>query len=131
MRDLEIGPIPVLIILNISSNLGGVTTPVGDPPNIIISSHLGTSFSDFVWNIAPITLIVYLISLVSLMIMFRNKLRARIEIAVLEGGYEFRNKSFYLPVFPPLLWLSCSSYLRISPVSSLLRQLSTVQFSSS
>lgn len=93
---LRLNPIPILIILNVSSNLGGILTPVGDPPNIMLSSHLEISFSDFIWNMAPVTLLAYLISLAFLMIIFRKQLRVSLESVRFENGYEVRNRRLLL-----------------------------------
>ena len=46
-----------VIILAMSSNLGGTATLVGDPPNIIIGSKVGLSFNQFVvYLFAPVAL---------------------------------------------------------------------------
>ncbi|MCS7103244.1 MAG: SLC13 family permease [Candidatus Korarchaeum sp.] len=101
---LGLNPIPALITLSISSSLGGITTPVGDPPNIMISSHLGVPFNDFIWNTAPITLLTYLISLVSLMIMFRKHLKVSIEITTLsESRYELKNRRLLFASVPTII----------------------------
>lgn len=36
---MELNPVPVLISIVIFSNIGGTCTPVGDPPNVIISNN--------------------------------------------------------------------------------------------
>ncbi len=37
-----------------ASNIGGMATLIGDPPNIIIASRAGLSFNDFLVNLAPL-----------------------------------------------------------------------------
>lgn len=32
-------PVPILMAITVHANIGGTTTPVGDPPNIIITSN--------------------------------------------------------------------------------------------
>lgn len=35
-EDLDLNPVPVLMAIVVHANIGGTTTPVGDPPNIIV-----------------------------------------------------------------------------------------------
>jgi len=55
--QLELDPVPFLIVEIIASNLGGTATLVGDPPNLLIGSRVGLSFTDFVWNLTPVVLV--------------------------------------------------------------------------
>lgn len=57
---LKFNPVPMILAEIFCSNLGGSATMCGDPPNIIIGTSLGYSFSDFIFNtglIAGISLI--------------------------------------------------------------------------
>lgn len=36
---MDLNPIPVLMAIVVHANIGGLTTPIGDPPNIIITSN--------------------------------------------------------------------------------------------
>ncbi len=54
---LKLNPIPFLIAEVLASNIGGASTLVGDPPNIIIGSRADLSFVDFLVNLGPIILI--------------------------------------------------------------------------
>ena len=47
-KKLDINPIPFLITEVFASNIGGTSTLIGDPPNIIIGSAAGLSFMAFV-----------------------------------------------------------------------------------
>jgi len=38
-EDIDINPVPILMAIVVHANIGGTTTPVGDPPNIIITSN--------------------------------------------------------------------------------------------
>ncbi|MBP5324864.1 MAG: citrate transporter, partial [Pseudobutyrivibrio sp.] len=53
-RTLKFNPIPVIMAEIFCANLGGSATMCGDPPNIIIGTSLGYSFSDFVLNTGAI-----------------------------------------------------------------------------
>ncbi|HOJ93642.1 MAG TPA: SLC13 family permease [Fervidobacterium nodosum] len=48
------------------SNIGGMSTAIGDPPNIVIYSVSKIPFLDFITNIMPIALILLIIQLVIL-----------------------------------------------------------------
>lgn len=103
-ETLRLNPIPALITLAVSSNIGGLATPVGDPPNIMISSHLGTHFSQFVRNALPPALLNYLISLGVIAIMFREHLGMRIESAApVDAGPIVKNRRLLLAGIPTLI----------------------------
>ncbi|MGS0765313.1 ArsB/NhaD family transporter [Syntrophomonas curvata] len=72
--ELEINPIPFLIAEIISSNIGGTATLIGDPPNIMIGGGAGLGFMDFVTNLAPVVLIVFVVTIALLAIIFRKSL---------------------------------------------------------
>ncbi|MDD7014438.1 MAG: SLC13 family permease [Treponema sp.] len=58
---LKFTPVPMILAEIFCANLGGSSTMCGDPPNIIIGSKLGYSFTDFLTNtglIAGISLVV-------------------------------------------------------------------------
>ena len=42
----------------IASNVGGTSTLIGDPPNIMIGSAAGLSFGDFVVNLGPVIVVI-------------------------------------------------------------------------
>ncbi len=54
---LEVDPIPYLIFVVLSSNIGGTATLIGDPPNIMIASQAHLTFLDFLKVDAPIALV--------------------------------------------------------------------------
>lgn len=61
---LKFNPVPMILSEIFCANLGGSATMCGDPPNIIIGTSLGYSFTDFITNtgmIAGISLIAVLI----------------------------------------------------------------------
>ena len=57
-RKLKIDPYPYLILEIFSSNIGGTATLIGDPPNILIGSSIDLSFMHFVYNLAPVIVII-------------------------------------------------------------------------
>ena len=75
-KQLEINPVPILITEVIASNIGGTSTLIGDPPNIIIGSAAGFSFMDFIVNLAPVVAIILLVVLGFLAVVFKKDLVA-------------------------------------------------------
>lgn len=71
---LGLDPQPYLMAEAILSDTGGVSTLIGDPPNILIGSAAGLTFVDFLTHSLPIVLVVWLTALVMLRILFRKEL---------------------------------------------------------
>ncbi|HZB03075.1 MAG TPA: ArsB/NhaD family transporter [Actinomycetota bacterium] len=73
---LGTSPVPYLIAEVLASNIGGTATLVGDPPNIIIGSRAGLSYTDFLVNLGPIALLILIIFLILARALFRSDLTA-------------------------------------------------------
>jgi Na+/H+ antiporter NhaD/arsenite permease-like protein len=73
---LGTSPVPYLIAEVLASNIGGTATLVGDPPNIIIGSRAGLSYTEFLVNLGPIALLVLIVFLVMARFLFRSDLVA-------------------------------------------------------
>jgi Na+/H+ antiporter NhaD/arsenite permease-like protein len=74
-RILKISPMPYLISQILSSNIGGMATLIGNPPNIMIGSanpHL--SFNDFIIHLAPVAFVIMIITMLLLVWLYRRKL---------------------------------------------------------
>ncbi len=74
---LGISPLPFLISEALLSNTGGVATLVGDPPNVLIGSAAGLSFTDFLVYSLPIVVVVWAGALFLLQFLFRKDLSKR------------------------------------------------------
>jgi Na+/H+ antiporter NhaD/arsenite permease-like protein len=61
-RLMKISAIPFVITITISANLGGTATLIGSLPNIIIGTGVGLTFNDFVLNLTPPILIIYIVN---------------------------------------------------------------------
>ena len=68
-QKLKVNPYPYLLINIFASNIGGTATLIGDPPNILIGSALNLGFTDFLFHLAPVVVII-LISLIALFLYF-------------------------------------------------------------
>jgi len=71
---LGISPFPFLMSEVLLSNIGGVATLIGDPPNILIGSAAGFGFVDFLIHLAPIVLLAWILAQGLLLFMFRREL---------------------------------------------------------
>ena len=73
-KQLNVNPIPFLLSEVFASNIGGASTLVGDPPNIIIASRAGLSFNDFLIHMAPLVIVAMFVITPMLVWMFRKEL---------------------------------------------------------
>jgi Na+/H+ antiporter NhaD/arsenite permease-like protein len=69
---LDIDPRPFLVAEVLASNIGGASTLIGDPPNIIIGSRAGLSFNDFLVHMTPIIAIELAVFVLVLPVLFRG-----------------------------------------------------------
>jgi Na+/H+ antiporter NhaD/arsenite permease-like protein len=76
-KVLEMNPTPLLIAEAMLSNVGGIATLVGDPPNILIGSAAGLSFNDFLTHSLPIVVVLWFIAVLLLRYQFRKELVER------------------------------------------------------
>jgi Na+/H+ antiporter NhaD/arsenite permease-like protein len=73
---LKFNPIPMILSEIFCANLGGSATMCGDPPNIIIGTSLGYSFTDFVTNTGAIAGICLIAVLAYFYLIFHKELTA-------------------------------------------------------
>lgn len=71
-EKLQISPIPFLVTEIIASNIGGTATLIGDPPNIMIGSAVGLSFMDFIIHLAPIAIIIQVVTTALFLLIYRK-----------------------------------------------------------
>lgn len=65
-RALEVRPEPGLVAIALASNIGGTSTLIGDPPNILIASHANIDFMTFLVHVGPaavLSLVAFLVVL--------------------------------------------------------------------
>lgn len=71
---LKFDPVPMILSEIFCANLGGSATMCGDPPNIIIGTSLGYTFSDFLTNTGLIAAVGVVLSVLYFYIAFRKEL---------------------------------------------------------
>ena len=96
-RILKISPMPYLISQILSSNIGGMATLIGNPPNIMIgSANPQLTFNDFIIHLAPVSLVIMLITMVLLVWLYRRKLtvseESKKELSVLLAEASIRDR---------------------------------------
>lgn len=83
-RTLEFDPVPMILAEIFCANLGGAATMCGDPPNIIIGTALGYTFTDFIDNTGLIVAICLVLTILYFWLCFRRQFR-RQELARTSG----------------------------------------------
>lgn len=73
---LKLAPYPYLFSVIFASNIGGTATLIGDPPNIMIGSAAKLTFNDFLINLGPLALVVFLLTLIPFYLIWGRSLRA-------------------------------------------------------
>ena len=72
---LKLDPVALLLPEVFASNVGGTATLIGDPPNIMIGSYAGISFTDFLVNLGLVCAIALGVSIVYFAAWFRQPYR--------------------------------------------------------
>jgi len=101
-EELKITPAPFIITMVIASNMGGASTMIGDPPNILIASATKYTFIDFFLNLTPAIVIVMIGSLGLIWLLYRGKMYVSNERRAKIMEYNDKN----LITNPKLLWIT-------------------------
>lgn len=72
---LEFDPVPMILSEIFCANLGGSATMCGDPPNIIIGTSLGYSFTDFITNTGLMAVVSLVFVVIYFYFAFRKELK--------------------------------------------------------
>ncbi len=77
--ELGLNPVPFIISSALASNIGGMATLIGDPPNIMIGSAAGFGFNDFLLTLGPLVIILMIAHALIMLITFRKDLKVSME----------------------------------------------------
>ena len=77
---LRLSPVPFVLAEVFASNIGGTATLIGDPPNILIGSATGLTFLDFLLNLAPVIVLVFVAFAGVIALLFRRQMTVAPEI---------------------------------------------------
>ena len=73
---LGINPLTLLLPEVFASNVGGTATLIGDPPNILIGSYAGLTFTDFITHLTVICIIALAVAAAYFLFWFRKEYHA-------------------------------------------------------
>jgi Na+/H+ antiporter NhaD/arsenite permease-like protein len=96
---LGVSPIILLMPEILASNVGGTSTLIGDPPNIMIGSYVGLTFMQFVTNLALVCVISMAVLFVYIKLFYgKDYAKAKIDdidafIAKLREEYQITDKT--------------------------------------
>ena len=74
-EELGVPSYPYFFAMIFASNIGGTATLIGDPPNIMIGSATGLTFNDFVWQLSPVVVVIFLATLLPIYLVWGRRLR--------------------------------------------------------
>jgi len=77
---LKISAYPYLFAEIFASNIGGTATLIGDPPNIMIGSATGLGYNDFLFNLAPIAIVILLMTIIPIYLIWGRHIKADQEL---------------------------------------------------
>ncbi len=77
---LKLSAYPYLFAEIFAANIGGTATLIGDPPNIMIGSATGLGYNDFLFNLAPISIFILLVSIIPVYFIWGRHLKADPEL---------------------------------------------------
>jgi len=90
---LRLPAVPLVLVEVFASNIGGTATLIGDPPNIMIGTHVEElSFIDFIVVLGPISALVLLVVSGLLYLLYRGRLQSRPGAAELVTGLDPREQ---------------------------------------
>jgi Na+/H+ antiporter NhaD/arsenite permease-like protein len=76
-RLLRIRVVPLVLVQVMASNIGGTATLIGDPPNIMIGTHVAElSFVDFIVHLGPVAVVTLIVMTLLLFGIYRRSLTA-------------------------------------------------------
>ncbi len=120
---LEINPVPVILGEAVLSNVGGVATMIGDPPNILIAYASGYSFNAFIIHLFGPVLVILGVALLISRFLYRRWIRSKSkhveELMKLDPNKYIKDRKMmnYLLIilFSMVFFFALQDYLHISP----------------
>jgi Na+/H+ antiporter NhaD/arsenite permease-like protein len=105
-RLLGLPVVPLVLVQVMASNIGGTATLIGDPPNIMIGTHVEQlSFVDFIVVLGPVAAVTLLVMTLLLFAFFRRSLTpapdARERISELDPRAQLKHERL-LPILAVL-----------------------------
>ncbi len=79
-NQLEVDPVPYMIVEALASNIGGTATLIGDPPNIMIGSRAELPFNAFIEHLTPVVIAILIAFVISIRFIWGRNLTTRPEL---------------------------------------------------
>ena len=122
-QQLRISPVPFLMAIIMASNIGGTATLVGDPPNIMISGFTGLGFMDFVFNLLPAVLVIYVVIISIIKLIYKSQIttfpRLQMRLMSLNAADELNDRSLLRKclavIFTTVLGFILHQQIRLEP----------------
>lgn len=96
-QQLEVRPMPYLIVQILACNEGGTATLIGDPPNILIGSKAGLTFNEFLFHLAPVVLLCHAVLIIFAVLLIRREgfvpLDVRVRVREMNASRAIRSRS--------------------------------------
>ena len=73
---LGVDPLSLLVPEMLASNIGGISTLIGTPTNVLIGSYAGIAFNDFLRNLTPGGLLMQLVLTIYVLLVYRKEYQA-------------------------------------------------------
>ena len=89
-RRLGLPPVPYLIAVATSSNIGSVATITGNPQNMLVGSLSGISYRDFLFHLGPIAVIGLVLNWILIRWFLANRAADRVEVDSALAAPEFQ-----------------------------------------
>jgi Na+/H+ antiporter NhaD/arsenite permease-like protein len=70
---LGLNPVALLMPEVLASNVGGISTLIGTPTNILIGSYAGLGFNDFLFNLTPGVIVALVVLTIYIVIRYRKE----------------------------------------------------------
>jgi Na+/H+ antiporter NhaD/arsenite permease-like protein len=96
---LRIPAVPLVVVEILACNIGGTATLIGDPPNIMIGTHVPElTFNDFMINLAPIASVTLFATTAVVYLVYRHRLwiapERAVEVARLDPARDMRGRRY-------------------------------------
>ncbi len=96
---LRLPAVPLVVVEILASNVGGTATLIGDPPNIMIGTHVAElTFVDFIVNLAPAATFTLVVTTALIYLFYRGRLsiapERAAEVARLDPARDMRERPY-------------------------------------
>lgn len=100
-RQSQLNPVPYLLAVVFSANIGSAMTITGNPQNMLIGINSGISYTRFLMLLAPVSIIGLLIIIPVIRLMYKKEFNAKLPVTSdpRAFGFRLRKMRWSVPVF--------------------------------